>query len=452
MKRLTIKVRITLWCLLVTTLAAGAALNLLFEGERRMTLGYYQETLQSTAQIAAGKIQYDNGALEIDRDLDELPNVRVAIYDMNGELIYGQQRFDLPFEADIYRQTTGRTGVQWYVLDTRMDMGSHPDLWLRLFISIDSMANLFDHRSDLLLLILPVLIIFATLGGYLIARNAVKPVIRISRTAESIADGKDLNKRIALPGARDELYHLAQIFDDMLERLDKAFAREHRFTSDASHELRTPIAGILAQSEFALSDAADENDRRAALESIRSRAGDMSALIGKLLTLSRMDAGQMPIQPEPIDLAMMLEIAAMQMEEAAIEKGMSIIVEECPPTEVMCDQTMMMQAVLNLTGNAVKYGCPADGGGEIHLETFIRDDTAFITVSDNGPGVDPEKLPRIFDRFYQADDSRHHDGAGLGLSLVKQIVRLHNGDVFAENLPDGGCRFTIQIPRKGGIS
>jgi len=452
MKRLTIKVRITLWCLIMTTLASGVALNLLFAGEKQMTLGYYQETLESTAHIAAGAIRYEDGMLDIDRDLDDLPNVRVALYSESGELVYGQQRFELPFEPNVYRETTGRTGVQWYVLDTHLDFGNDPGLWLRLFISTDSMANLFNHRSDLFMLVLPVLVIFATVGGYLIARNAVKPVIRITRTAESIADGKDLNKRIALPGARDELYHLSQVFDDMLERLDKAFERERRFTSDASHELRTPIAGILAQSDFALSDAADDEDRRAALETIRNRASDMSGLIGKLLTLSRMDAGQMPIRPEPLDLNMMLEIAAMQIEDAALEKGMTVIIEDNGPTEAICDQTMMTQAVLNLVSNAVKYGKPLGSPGEIRLSAFTRDGMASISVADNGPGIDPEKLPRIFDRFYQADDSRHQDGAGLGLALVRQIARLHDGDVAVESVPGAGSRFTIYFPSKGGTA
>lgn len=451
MRHLTIKVRITLWCLLMAALAAGATLNLLFVGEQRMATGYYQETLQSTAQIAAGGIRYDGGKLEIDRDLDDLPNVRVAIYTTGGDLVYGQQRFELPFEANVYRNTTGRTGVQWYVLDTYLDYGDNPSLWLRLFISTDSMSNLFSHRSDLVLLVLPVFIIFATLGGYMIARNAVKPVVQITRTAESIADGKDLNKRISLPSARDELYHLAQIFDAMLERLDKAFERERRFTSDASHELRTPIAGILAQSDFALSESADEEDRRIALETIRSRASDMSDLIGKLLTLSRMDAGQMPMHRETLNLGMMLEIAAMQFEETALESNISIVIEDVSPVEAVCDQTMMTQAVLNLISNAIKYGKPESGNGEIRLSAAVENGAAHIRVSDNGPGIAPESLPHLFDRFYQADQSRHHDGAGLGLALVRQIAQLHGGDVTVESAPGKGCSFTIHFPAKGGI-
>ena len=126
MKRLNIKLRITLWCLIMTALAAGASLNLLFVAEQRMTLGYYQNTLRDTAAIAAADIQYDNGKLEIDRNLDDLPNVRVAVYSRDGELVYGQQRFELPFESGTYRETTGRTGVHWYVLDTWLDFGEYP--------------------------------------------------------------------------------------------------------------------------------------------------------------------------------------------------------------------------------------------------------------------------------------------------------------------------------------
>lgn len=449
MKRLSIKIRVTLWYTLLVTAIAGIALAVVFAGGQRMVINYYRESLLSTAQLAQDDIQYDGGRLEIDRNLDDLPNVRVAIYTLEGELIYGQQRFDLPFEEDIYREATGRTGEHWYVRDERMDLDEGNSIWLRLFISMDTMENL-NHRSTVLIYFtFPALVLLAAVGGYLIARRAFRPVAQIARTAEGIADGSDLKKRIDLTGARDELYQLARVFDDMLERLQRSFDRERRFTSDVSHELRTPVAGILAQSEFAISEVASDDDRISALSDIHRRASDMSELIGKLLTLTRMDAGQTPLQPEPLELRMMLEIAAMQMADAAAAQGMEIVLEDGREITVCCDQTMMMQAVLNLISNAIRYGQPPSGGGVIRLLAAVDSGWARLSVRDEGPGIAEADLPHVFERFYQADASRHREGYGLGLALVRQIAELHGGRVTVESRQGEGCCFSIWLPMEG---
>ena len=262
--------------------------------------------------------------MEIDRNLDDLPSVRVSLYTQSGDLIYGKWRFDLPFEEDVIRPAAERSGERWYVLDTRMSFPDAEDIWLRCYISADAAANLNDMSATLLLALLPALVVVAGVGGYFIARRAFRPVTRIARTAESIIDGKDLQKRIGLQGARDELYRLSKVFDDMLDRLEHSFERERRFTSDASHELRTPVAAILAQADFALSDIANEEDREEALRDIRLRAGQMSTLIGRLLALTRMDAGQTRMEMERVDLADIAEVAAMQVEEGAAARGMTV--------------------------------------------------------------------------------------------------------------------------------
>ena len=274
-------------------------------------------------------------------------------------------------------------------------------------------------------------------------RTPTRPVTRIARTAESIIDGKDLQKRIGLQGARDELYRLSKVFDDMLDRLEHSFERERRFTSDASHELRTPVAAILAQADFALSDIANEEDREEALRDIRLRAGQMSTLIGRLLALTRMDAGQTRMEMERMDLADIAEVAAMQVEEGAAARGMTVECAVDGPVWAMCDQTMLTQALLNLAENAVKYGRE---GGHIRIAARAEGETARLIVEDDGPGIEPDALPHIFERFYQGDRSRNAGGAGLGLSLVQLIAKLHGGSVEAESAPGVGSRFTMILP------
>lgn len=443
MKRLSIKARVTIWYTLLVALIALLAAGVLFLSARRMMHNYYYETLTGTAQLALDDIRMEDGELDIDRDLDELPSVRVALFTTDGELIYGRVRFDLPFAEGEMRSATERSGEEWYVLDTRMEFDGAESIWLRCYISADAAANLSAIGMELAALILPALVILAGVGGYFIARRAFRPVTRIARTAESIIDGADLKKRIALEGARDELYRLAKVFDDMLDRLERSFERERRFTSDASHELRTPVAAILAQADFALSDLATPEDRMEALRDIRLRAGQMSTLIGRLLALTRMDAGQMRVELETIDLCDLAEVVAAQIEDGAAERNMTVLRALDGPVWAKCDQTMLTQALLNLAENAVKYGRE---GGYVRVGVHAQGGEARLVVEDDGPGIAPEAMPHIFERFYQGDSSRQAGGAGLGLSLVRLIARLHGGRVEAESAPGKGSRFVIVLP------
>lgn len=449
MKRLSIKARVTIWYTLLVALIALLAALVLFLSARRMMRNYYLETLTGTAQLALDDIRMEDGELEIDRDLDELPSVRVALFTTEGELIYGRVRFDLPFVEGEMRTATERSGGEWYVLDTRMEFDDAGDIWLRCYISADAAASLSALGMELAALILPMLVVLAGVGGYFIARRAFRPVARIAHTAESIADGADLQKRIALEGARDELYRLAKVFDDMLDRLERSFERERRFTSDASHELRTPVAAILAQTDFALSDLATPEDRMEALRDIHSRAGQMSTLINRLLALTRMDAGQTRVELETIDLCDLAEAVAAQIEDGAAERGMTVTLSLDGPVWARCDQTMLTQALLNLAENAVKYGRE---GGHVRVAAFARDGEARLAVEDDGPGISPEAMPHIFERFYQGDRSRQAGGAGLGLSLVRLIARLHGGRVEVESALGEGSRFTIVLPPGTGAA
>lgn len=443
MKRLSIKARVTFWYTLLVALIALLAAGALFWSAQRMMDNYYEEALVGTTQLALNDVRMEDGQLEIDRNLDDLPSVRVSLYTQAGDLIYGKWRFDLPFEEDVIRPAAERSGERWYVLDTRMSFPDAEDIWLRCYISADAAANLSDMSATLLMALLPALVVAAGVGGYFIARRAFRPVTRIARTAESIIDGKDLQKRIGLQGARDELYRLSRVFDDMLDRLERSFERERRFTSDASHELRTPVAAILAQADFALSDIANEEDREEALRDIRLRAGQMSTLIGRLLALTRMDAGQTRMELDRVDLANIAEVVAMQVEEGAAARGMTVECALDGPVWAMCDQTMLTQALLNLAENAVKYGRE---GGHIRIAARAKGESARLVVEDDGPGIEPDALPHIFERFYQGDRSRHAGGAVLGLSLVQRIARLHGGEVEVESAPGKGSCFTIALP------
>lgn len=445
MKRLTIKMRVTILCTLLAAAAAAVALIVILTTEQRMLTNYYRDSLVSTAQLAMDDIRYEDGDLDIDRNLDDLPNVRIALFTQDGDLIYGRRPFEKTFTHSKISGMHGSSGAtKWMVYDTLLAFEEGESVWLRCYMSTDATESIHGTRTPLILIFFPILVLLAALGGFGIARRAFRPVLQIVSTAEGIADGADLKKRIALSGAQDEIYQIARVFDDMLDRLDHAFERECRFTSDASHELRTPVAAILAQSEFALSEAANAQDREEALAEIRDRAQYMADLTQRLMALARMDANPMPLIPESVDLAMMAEMAAQSLEESAAEKGIHLSVDAKEPVIISGDQTMLLQAVLNLTENAIRYGRE---GGHVSLCAKQSAHEAMLSVEDDGIGISEVDLAHIFDRFYQADTSRHGAGAGLGLSLVERIVHLHGGHIEIQSQHHVGSRFIITLPK-----
>lgn len=432
MRAISIRLKVTIWYTLLVTLLAALAILTVAVLRYKVSVDYYRQTLENTASLSLDDIYYDDGDIVIDRNLDEMANVRVAIYDMSGNLIYGKTRFEAEFDAAEIRRITDRTGIRWYVKDAFVAPEGGEPVWLRLYIASDASDAVNVQGMQLILVLAPVIVLLAAAGGWLITKAAFRPVVHIARTTESIMDGRDLKKRVALPEARDEIYSLASVIDTMLERLEASFERERRFTSDAAHELRTPIAAILAQSQSALET--DGEEIRPAMEDIRGRAHAMSALVGELLALTRMDAGRAPLNLEMINVA---DICAAVAEIS----GSRARVKSRGACDIMCDQSMITRAVMNLVENAVRYA-----GEDANIEIDVEGDGAGVSirVRDDGPGISERDMEHIFERFYQGDRARSGRGSGLGLAMVRQIALLHGGDVFAEN--DGGAVFTIMLP------
>lgn len=445
MKRLTMTARVALMCTLITAAVAALAMAALVYGEQRMLAEYSRDTLLAAAKLARDEIVWKDGNIEIDRNLDELPGLITAVYSADGDLIYGRTALEAPMEEGV--RTLEGGGSVWYVHDSLIRLDAGNQVWLRLYMPPGAASGLSGFWTRLMLMIFPGLAALAGVGGYFVARRAMRPVKRITATAGSIADGADLKKRIGPTGADDELSRLAAVFDGMLERLDGAFERERRFTSDAAHELRTPVSAILAQAEFALSEDAGEAERTEALSEIRRRALGMRELAGKLMLLSRMEAEQIIPDFETVDIALIADMAAEALAEAASARSMRVHVDAAP-TELCGDQTMLTQAVMNLMENAVRYGRE---GGNIWVTVSADNSEARVCVADDGPGMSPGQASRAFERFYQADPSRSGAGAGLGLSLTRRIAQLHGGRVELVTAPGKGCRFTLTLP-KGGLA
>ena len=307
-----------------------------------------------------------------------------------------------------------------------------------------------DALATLLLIMAvayPVTLAVAVLGGFFLAGRALSPVDKITGLARRIS-AKDLGQRLDLQLPDDEVGRLARTFDDMIGRLDDAFRRQRQFTADASHELRTPLTVMKGQVEVALHRERSPAEYREVLEAVNSEVDRLIGLVGGLLTLARADVGEVGLTLENVEVGELVAGTVEHMRPTAAEKDIAIDVAPGAATTVRVDEDLVLQLLLNLLDNAVKY-TPA--GGRITVGWDGSTGQTELWVRDTGIGIPEEHLPHVMDRFYRADDarSRSEGGAGLGLAISRWIAEAHGGWLRVESTPDRGSTFTVTLPIDG---
>jgi heavy metal sensor kinase len=280
-------------------------------------------------------------------------------------------------------------------------------------------------------------------GGYLLARRALRPVGRMAERAESI-NADRLSERLPIDNPADELGRLAAVFNATLARLEASFDRLRRFTADASHELRTPLAALRAVGEVGLREAREPHAYREAIGSMLEEVDRLARLVDSLLMLSRADAGRVPVERAPVDLAGLAQEVRQLLSVLADEKRQVVRVKGEGPVLASADRGILRQAVVNLLDNAIRYG-PEDSA--IRIDVGRGPDGPSLAVTDSGPGIAPEHLPRIFDRFYRIDPARSRDdgGAGLGLAIARWAAEANGGRIEVESEVGRGSTFRIVL-------
>jgi len=313
--------------------------------------------------------------------------------------------------------------------------------------SLDELNRTFAQTSRTIALILIVAAILVMALSIVVAGRALAPIERLSRAMREIGSER-LDER--LPGAQrgDEIGELTRSFNDLLARLQEAFARERQFISDASHELKTPLTSINANAQLLLRwGNRDEAIRRESLETIQRESAALAAMVNGMLTLAKADRGD-EIPKEPVSLSLVAQEALRNAAPRAAEKQLALEFDAPSPSPIVeGDAHLLRQLVSNLVDNAIKF--TSSGGVSIHIGE--DEGSAWIDVSDTGPGVTDEELAHIFERFYRADKARSRDvpGTGLGLAIVRSIARVHGGDVEAQRAPSGGTLFRARLPKIG---
>lgn len=287
-----------------------------------------------------------------------------------------------------------------------------------------------------------VMTLLACAAGWLLAGAALRPIRRITQTAQAIGDAQDFQRRVAYAGPRDEVGHLATTFNAMLARLQSAFQTQTRFVADASHELRTPLTSIrgnlgLLQRQPPIAEA----DRVAVLASLVGESERLNRLVNDLLTLARSDSGR-PLRHDPIALTPVLDELCRQ---AHLLGPRHTITCSAPPDLVaLGDHDALTQVLLILLDNALKFTPP---GGAITITAAGDGGRVTLAVGDSGPGIAPEALPLVFERFYQGDSARTGTGTGLGLAIARALVTGQSGDLTVRSQPGQGSVFTVTLPQ-----
>lgn len=328
--------------------------------------------------------------------------------------------------------------------------------------------RMINSFRKFLLVIIPLSILLVSLIGLLIAKKSLKPLKMFSSNIEQITH-KTLSGRVNAQTEAEELTGLADSFNRMLERLQKAFEAERRLISDASHELKTPVSVLKVQCDVTLQKERTNEEYMEALETVRTISGNMGSLISDLLSVARLDSGILsPEDFKPLPLRECVEKAVRLTEPIAEKKQVTVSCSVPDDITVIGDKDRLTEAFLNLIANAVRYN--KDGGGEVRVSARrgarfkgqgsredkdltlatcpLPPDRDFIEISveDTGIGIKENDLERIFERFYRADTSRNTEGTGLGLSIAKAIIDAHGGKIRAESHAGRGSCFTVTLP------
>lgn len=396
----------------------------------------------------AQKIRKRNNLIVLDSSYIVKNNIYTSLYNEDKKFMYGEMPLDFPPHEDF---TAGKLKkvAQYYVYDIEKEIYGKK-IYVRGIVSLAAAKQTFSSLFYLVLAILPVLAFLAVILARLFIRKAFRPVEQIIHVAQKIQSNKDLSLRIHLDNTvKDEIHALAHTFDMLFDSLEQAFIKEKQFTSDASHEIRTPTSVIIAQCELALETAGDEQSKEA-LRTILWHAKKMSQMTSQLLLLTKAEHYTEILEKEEINFSELAEVIAEQQQEEAEEQGLSLTFSVQKDIFVTGDPTLLTSALINLFSNAVKYN---KKDGKINFTLTKTDNAVHGRISDTGIGITEENLPKIWERFFQADKARskkpgEYYGTGLGLPLVKWIIEAHGGTIDVSSSVNKGTIFHFTLPSK----
>lgn len=467
----SIRTRLTFWYVLllsISLLGFGAAFSYTLN---RIFLNHIDAQITSVSSMMVHTVIEPTGQLFVPKDFDIILErffgVRTAgnyiqIVDVHGKIVARSSSlgpYSLPMSKETYEvAVSGRTA---YEVTRRV--GTHPVRFITkpIFVkgnrlvavvqvgsSLQAMTEIFEALFHIFIYGFIAAVAIAAVVGWFLARKALKPVAEITRLARRIEAG-NLNERLNIAVPQDEIGRLAATMNEMIGRLEESFKQVRQFTADASHELKTPLTILKGEMEIALRSNGDMAYMRETLKSGLEEIDRMSSMVNNLLELARMDSEHASAAVEDVDLSALLTDRCAFVLKISIESGVDLVIIDNEQCELRGDGARLGRLVLNLIDNAIKY---TPRGGRVELSLKKDDGFAVLKVKDNGVGITADDLPHIFDRFYRVDKSRTREvgGAGLGLSICKEIAVSHGGTISVESAPGKGACFTVRLPIASG--
>ena len=447
-ERMPIRLRLTLPFALVMAVLLAATGFFIYHRVGSTLLGSIDQGLRGQAAEAQGRLE--NGKPMLDRDAPGSPSlgevvrpdgtVTGATPGTLAALLSGRQLATVLGGRPVVRsgQIHGLTG-DWRILAVPATSGGQR-VAVVVASSLEAREETLDRLVREFLFGGALALALATLLGYGLAAAALRPVEAMRRRAASIG-GSTPGTRLPMPKSRDEVSRLAETLNEMLARLEAALDHERRFVDDASHELRTPLALLRAELEVALRHPRSRDELERALRSAAEDAERLSRLAEDLLLFARSDEGRLPVRCVEVGAKKLLDDVAARFWSRAREADRAMRVDVSGDPKVDADPARIEQALGNLVANALAYGA-----GAVVLSARAEDGRVELHVTDEGPGVPPDFLPRAFDRFSRADEARGGGGTGLGLAIVDLIARAHNGRAGLANRPGAGADAWISLP------
>ncbi len=431
----------------------------IFKAQLNRTL---DNSLELSASQALGAINIENGQVNLSDSLPDFSSLGsplegaflAQILDPSGTILYSSGKLKIPFDAikkdlpldkDIlFSSGPGLPENQQYrAISVPLRFEGHVVGTLRIFRSVEYIEEALGQLLQTLLLILPFFILFSFAGSALIARRSLYPIHRMIQKATSITE-KDLHQRLPRNERNDEVQDLAFAFNQLLDRLERAFSREKRFSADASHELRTPLTAIQAIIGSTLNQDRSVSAYKSALKDIQAQTSRLIKLSNDLLFLAKYSETE-ALEKTVFDLSLLMDDLVAGLESLAEEKGIVLRCQHPATLPVIADQDALTRVLYNLVGNAIKY--TESGSVSVDVQSTHSKDVTLL-VSDTGVGIPSEQLNHIFERFYRGISSRTGEGTGLGLALVKEIVDRHNGRLEVESTVGRGTKISVILPIK----
>ena len=321
------------------------------------------------------------------------------------------------------------------------------DMRMAIGVSLRSTEADMNTIRNAYLVTIPLLLVLIAIGAWWLSGSALQPIREVTATLRRVT-AKGLDQRVPTQGSDREFVELLQVFNQMMERLERSFNQASRFSADAAHELKTPLSILQGELERSLQAAEPGSELQQSLSNLLDQVRHLGTIVRKLLLLSLADAGRMRLHCTEVNLSERLNDLASDIELLAPE--LKVQVRVAPNLKVEADEALLIQVLQNLISNAVKYNLTQ---GWVRIDAGERPQTVFVTVTNSSRGIPASERSRIFDRFHRGDPSRtqHQEGLGLGLSLSREIACAHGGNLTLDSTPAGQTAFTLTLPRKHRI-